>query len=299
MSRTNSHKLSSVTALCIIFCIAALSTLHFQERRRLIGVFQDEPFVHINLNHSSSHHPINMSLVPYRNESIKSIAWQKFRNGTGKLQVIHARKAGGTTIRHWMNGIVKVLKQQHNSSSWNTTVHPHEFWTYLHKNNTNAMDTIFKKNPYSIYVMALRDPIERILSQYDFEWRWGCFHCSAKTEMHHDTHSRLNERTFMKYKKNPQYDGKSREQLLKQYEKYKISNIELDELLLRVDKYQNLNDTTVKYKIAFNAYLNNYYLWMFCCNHKKCNIYKDFLLKGLINECMKHAMKMIMSFDIF
>merc|ERR1712062_34720 len=102
----------------------------------------------------------------------------------------------------------------------------------------------------------------------------------------------------MKYDKKPNYDDSSRKHLLTQYKKHKLSNIELDELLMRVDKYQNLNKSEIKYKIAFNAYLNNYYLWMFCCNHKKCNIYKDFVLTGLINQCMQHAIKMIMSFDI-
>merc|ERR1711937_702915 len=102
----------------------------------------------------------------------------------------------------------------------------------------------------------------------------------------------------MRYYRNPVYDTKDRQNELHKYRKYKVSNIELDELLDRVDKYQNVNKEVIRYKIAFNAYLNNYYLWTFCCTSKNCNINKNFVENGKINECMEHTMKMIMSFDI-
>merc|ERR1712129_48128 len=57
-----------------------------------------------------------LSVEPLRNESQRHLAWSKFRNGTGKLIIIHARKAGGSTMRSWMGQLRTSLKKHLNES---------------------------------------------------------------------------------------------------------------------------------------------------------------------------------------
>eukprot|EP01084_Bolivina_argentea_P171858 297728_1 len=296
--------ISRISTFLMIFAIACLIILHFKNNQKFNQsvITVSQPIIH-SLHLTSTHIGSDPLLIPYRNETMTSIAWKKFYNGTGQLIVIHARKAGGTTVRHWMGTLMSRIKKYHRNkynTTWNTTFKAHEFWTYYHHNNSNRINAIFKNNPFAIYLVAFRNPVQRIISQYDFEWRWGCQRCNVKSEMFDDKHKHetQNHKTFMKYYRIPEYKTEKRKKKLKQYYKHKLSNIELDEMLQRVDKYQNTNNSKVKYKISFNAYLHNYYLWMFCCTSIHCNIDRNFVQRNKINECIKNAMRMINTFDI-
>lgn len=52
-------------------------------------------------------------------------------------------------------------------------------------------------DPLSIYVTSIRHPIDRILSQYEFEWRWGCQRCDYKDDMEHFGYSKMTDWSFM------------------------------------------------------------------------------------------------------
>ena len=45
-------------------------------------------------------------------------------------------------------------------------------------------------------------------------------------------------------------------------------------------------------------YINNYYLWIFCCNNKYCSIQRDFIKNGKIWKCLINSMELLLNFDI-
>ena len=179
------------------------------------------------------------SLIPYRNASMMNIAWDKFRNGTGKLIHIHARKAGGSTIKRWMRTKYLDIFNAYFASKglvWNSSREHYEMWTFAHKHGP-LIDRIFKDNPFAIYVVHFRDPIERIISQYQFEWRWGCGRCSTNSlSVAEITGQKRNKDNFMKSEKK----AKTSKQIEAEQKKYKLSANELDELLDDLEIYQNV-----------------------------------------------------------
>eukprot|EP01084_Bolivina_argentea_P177185 306454_1 len=127
----------------------------------------------VNTLHNTSKH----SLKPYRTLQHKLIAFKRYLNGHGKIIIIHQRKSGGTTLENWFTEINKNLKQKWNSNhppsnQWNSTVEVREAYHFFHKIFENNLTWSFSTDPYSIYITSIRHPINRILSQYEFEWRW-------------------------------------------------------------------------------------------------------------------------------
>eukprot|EP01084_Bolivina_argentea_P275014 468895_1 len=270
-------------------------------------------------------------IKPFLNPIYKQIAWQKFFNGTGHVILFHARKAAGTTLEMWIKRMLylpdfpwnKFLKKRNithknhklwkkyiwlNKLNWTFRFESYEAYTYFHfDKNKNAIDQVMKNNPYAIYVMAFRNPIDRILSQYEFEWKWGCWRCNETNNKLiqqsigdiNDTYNNMAFHTFME--KNKSNHNLNRKQIA-EMKKYTFSNIEFEDFIRRVDKFE-MNNTlagTDEYRnmIAFGAYLNNYYLWMFCCNDKYCNIQKHFENENRIEECYRNSVAKIKSFDI-
>ena len=68
---------------------------------------------------------------------------------------LHAHKAGGTSLNRW----VKLVAQEHN-----LTTNYLEGW---------PMPRNFVKQPDTLYVTSLRDPVSRIQSSYVYEGRWN------------------------------------------------------------------------------------------------------------------------------
>ena len=253
----------------------------------------------LNLSISSYINHSYTSLIPYRNASMIKLSWEKFRNGTGKLIHFHARKAGGSTMKQWLRSKYMEPFETYfkiKGLAWNTTHKHYEMWTYAHP-GTNLIDKVFKDNPDAVYVVHFREPVERIISEYQFEWRWGCQRCSWNSlPIAGPNKTDVNKRTFMRYDKY----AKSPKEIQDSQKKYKLSATELDELLDDLEIYQNIHDKKISNKISFNAYVHNYYLWIFCCYSRDCNIEKDFALKGddIIMECLNHTMKMLLSMNL-
>eukprot|EP01084_Bolivina_argentea_P177178 306442_1 len=287
LSTVYTNRVPVIILIIGLFLVGEITYYYLGDKLISIYLYSFDDIQQINI-FSMNHHNIfkfNQSLPSYRNSTMKKLALQKLRNGdNATVFIFHARKAGGSTLKKWMRKLANKLVQNHkNDSNFIISEQHTEFYTFIHDKH-NTIDTIFKNNPLHIFSIVLRHPIERILSQYEFEWRWGCQGCAAGSKT----------TGFMKYNKHPQLDNVTATDV----HKYLHSNIVLSELLDQVGKNQNITEHRIYHRINFNAYLNNYYLWMFCCADQNCNIQKDFIDKGKIYECMEHAIKMIMSFDI-
>ena len=102
--------------------------------------------------------------------------------------------------------------------------------------------------------------------------------------------------TFMKSIKVNQ--SKLSKESQQQIRKHVFSHIDFDDFMQRVERFEMNESAQNKNKIAFSAYLNNYYLWMLCCDGKYCSIRKEFEEKGKIRSCYESAIAKIKSFDI-
>ena len=104
-------------------------------------------------------------------------------HGKSSLMIlIHARKAAGTTMDKWMALFIDTklplyFQTNHNLSEWKCELIKIEAFTSVHKQSKNFITECMNKYPFAIYVISLRHPIDRILSQYEFEWRWRCIRC--------------------------------------------------------------------------------------------------------------------------
>ena len=104
----------------IISLAAPKSTLHTGSLPHILL-----PDLHSNLSD-----PIT-SVIPYRDPMHQQIAWERFRNGTGHIILIHARKAGGSTMKSWLGSIKETLERYFNESDteWTVEVQREEFYT--------------------------------------------------------------------------------------------------------------------------------------------------------------------------
>ena len=83
----------------------------------------------VNINEFNlNRHPTKL----YRDREHKIESIKKFINGTGELFVIHFRKAGGTTIKMWIQSIARILIRKHNDKNlnykWKSKITPLEIW---------------------------------------------------------------------------------------------------------------------------------------------------------------------------
>ena len=109
------------TVYSIILClIAAFFTFKILRSSSIlfphIEIVHDPLNQHLDiLDHALSQNAKSplLSIIPYRNQSTRRITWQKFQNGTGKIIIIHARKAGGTTMRSWFGRLRSSLLLHH------------------------------------------------------------------------------------------------------------------------------------------------------------------------------------------
>eukprot|EP01084_Bolivina_argentea_P213350 362366_1 len=218
--------------------------------------------------------------------------------------LIHARKAAGTTMDKWMTLFIEDKLPYWTSKirniTWQCKLIKIEAFTNVNKKygHRNFIEYIMNKYPFGIYVISLRDPIERIVSQYNFEWRWGCIRCGPqRTYMQYNKLNKMNKTTYMK-----KIDNKYRINV--NDKKFKYSNIDFHNFIDRITMFElnKLNNSDLpkdgNHVRSFGSYINNYYLWMFCCEQKFCNIYKDFERKNKIEQCYNNAMEKIMKFDI-
>lgn len=195
------------------------------------------------------------------------------------LIIFHPRKAGGTTVLQWIRNYSQQLSDKY---SINITVKHIEIFPFTHKKQN--INEILNEN--GLFIISMRDPISRIISQYDFEWRWGCMKCNYSLKLKHTEMVKNNKRGFQFI--NDDYNDTEIMQ------KYKFSNIEFTEFLDRVEK-EKLN--------FYKVYLNNYYLWLFCCDDMICDQLWNNDHKNSTNikwklQCLNHAKTVINNMDI-
>ncbi|OEU08186.1 hypothetical protein FRACYDRAFT_264647 [Fragilariopsis cylindrus CCMP1102] len=121
-----------------------------------------------------------------------------------RLVFLHMRKAGGTTIRHFLQNVVKS-----NNTSFQEFVHceGHKKCLEFPNNENNDdgyhrynMETNTSRNKKTLsrdtsgrtlYVTNLREPISRIVSNYRYDQRWDCDNKLLK--MNTNTNTNTNE----------------------------------------------------------------------------------------------------------
>ena len=147
----------------------------------------------------------------------------------------------------------------------------------FHKIDFNNITWSFLYDRYSIYVTSIRHPITRILSQYEFEWRWGCQRCDYKHGLQRYKYSNMSDWSFMKR------TGKLSQDLIndKQFKIKKYAAIDFNDWLHRLIKFEIENDKLGTRQHAMQSvrsmYINNYFLWISCCPNRWCNIERDYI----------------------
>merc|ERR1712113_458587 len=99
----------------------------------------------------------------------------------------------------------------------------------------------------------------------------------------------------------PKWDEQRADKVHAEEFKLKFGNIEIGDFLQRVQHFEfdhRHKSGHIQFKIAYSDYINNYYLWMFCCDSIHCNIERYFVAKDRIEECLLHSKRMLLSFDI-
>ena len=215
------------------------------------------------------------------NSSILRIIVSEYKN----IIVFHPRKASGTTVHFWMWHYRDIYNSKY---GLNITVMHFEGYPWVHRKQNMIEYVLTEYKDDALFIISFRDPIKRILSQYDFEWRWGCQKCNYSHKVR-DTN--LTERNYMAHRPDLTNDTI--------ISKYKFSNIDFSEFLHRVEKYEIYNDYQ-GHRVGnlFTVYLKNYYLWLFCCKEKICrDLFNDKNI-DYKRDCLKKAKKMIESMDI-
>ena len=165
---------------------------------------------------------------------------------------------------------------------------------YWHKFDTK-LSKIIKDNPYSIFLACFRNPIERILSQYEFEWRWGCQNCNTKTDMTAYNYNELNEKNY-----NTHHKDASKKIMASQYSKY--ATIDFNDFLNRTIRFEINNQQMGKQwkpQKLRHMYINNYYTWAFCCDTRWCNVNNNIISdKNRFHKCLNDISNLIHSMDI-
>jgi len=233
----------------------------------------------------------------FRNTTERINAFERIRKGIGEVILIHTRKAAGSTIKYWLS---RMLRYMNNHYTDTVGTDFRECWPRFHliQHGTLTTQIMNKNTKQSVWVISLRHPLDRILSQYDFEWRWLYAYGTFYDELSFDEHS-FDELNYWQHIEN------KNESEMRRIAKYKWSGISLQEWLHRVNvtelhKIRRSNATKEKRnpRVTNHMYLDNYYLWIFCCDTNLCNIYNDFIKTGKIWECLVNAMELLLNFDI-
>jgi hypothetical protein len=86
------------------------------------------------------------------------VALAASRRRISRIYFYHARKAGGTMIRKYLQRV---------SSTYNINLHVME---YKHAHHDEEVGS----RPDTLYVTNIRDPVERSISHFKYDARWGC-----------------------------------------------------------------------------------------------------------------------------
>ena len=213
-----------------------------------------------------------------------TISKSDYNTHTKNIIVFHARKAGGSIVLRWLNQFRDEYFRINNNNNNINIIHL-EAYPFIHGNNNFINNAINKYKDNGLFVFIFRDPIKRIISQYDFEWKWGCIDCDFRDDL---TQFNLTSINYMNHRRFYNKDSN----------KYKYSNIDLNDFLDRIYKFELNNNKFdihhhIKHHLPYSIYLNNYYLWMFCCDNMYCNFNKSLIGIDNKTKCLKHAQNII------
>ena len=312
--KLNQRKLAKVTMpaykrfiyLMISMCLFIFGLYYYEINNMdfyLTNYISDNNHKHIQQNNDDLiKFTLNISKFNYRHRNISNRikAFKLLRKGIGKIILIHIRKAGGTTIKQWFN---KMAYFMNTSYGINDTVKGKDYreaWPNFHlytgRGTLRSQMLNDKSNDInSIWVIMFRNPIERILSQYEFEMRWLCQQGSYYYQL-------LKRDNFNKFNYWQSIENTNKSEM-EQLAKYNFAGLTLKEWIFRimileinnVHVYQNEFE---EHEVLKQMYFNNYYLWIFCCDSRFCNIYKDFIKTGKIWQCLVNAMELLLNFDM-
>jgi len=105
----------------------------------------------------------------------KKKVWELLQDKKVEVTFVHVHKAGGTSIR---NNLMDVLKKQ----GYKTSVHE-SYSTVWRGFGGPIKKWISEHSEDMMFVIAFRHPIDRFLSQYDFEVRFGCQICDRPNDI--------------------------------------------------------------------------------------------------------------------
>ena len=310
-----------ILSVSIILLIGDWNLAEVQINRQLLGNSTQNQQIDFDKNNADTSWSYP-HIQPFISQQNKTIAWNHYLNGTGELTFFHARKAAGTTIGSWLKSLIR-----NNPNNPNELSRKEAFSNWNKKNINPITSTMTNKADTSLFLISLRHPIERILSHYEFEFRWGCNTCCHtnsymlqqlnNNQDPNDQYPNLNASNYLEPMMIDEWwvtDGGCRKptNTSNYASKYVACNIFIEDLVMRVQRFEidggkesilakelrNEVPHLAKQQLIGGVYLYNYYLWMFCCNNKFCNLYKDFIETGLIQKCFDDAVAKIKSMDI-
>eukprot|EP01084_Bolivina_argentea_P138032 243099_1 len=245
---------------------------------------------------SSIFSTINTNIKPLRTYKHKISAIEQFIHGNGKMIMFHYSSCCKSTLTEWFHRIQLKLKKLHiddiGKNKWNSSIKHIEIKHNFHETFSKTIKQLLQSNiDNTVFIICFGNPIKRILSQYDKEWRWGCPQtegCDAKTYMLQYNKSLLTMNNYLTLTDNhPDFNLKPTE---------RFAAIDFNDFLYRIVKFEieqkSLNDK------LYQMFLNNYYLWSFCCLNEECNMARNFEFNGeKLKECIIDTMNVIKAFD--
>lgn len=190
----------------------------------------------------------------------------------------HLRKASGSTIWQWMKQYQTLLQTE-----YDITINAYhvEAYSYVHAKLLHFADypdddnrnVIYRASKYfnksnTLFITAFRNPIDRIISHYNFEWRWGCIGKFSQCNYTQSLYLPL-QKNKKKLKHGNSFKMINDERNVSKSAKYKFSNILLSDIIYRVEQTEIIENKHKQHRKSI--FMNNYYLWLFCCDHSLCS----------------------------
>ena len=208
------------------------------------------------------------------------------------IVLFHARKAGGTTTLRWLKEFDKLVLNN-TLNIIHIEAYPPVHAGRPHNKKRNVIQAVMEKYQNdALFIMVLRHPIDRILSQYDFEWRWGCLQCDARDDL---PQFNLTLANFMKSMRFNRQDASQ----------FKYCNVDFHDFIERVQRFEMRDAAGAEYYakhakelselrwLPYAPYLSNYYLWFMCCDSAYCSIGNR-----ESGRCFEKAKQIIDSMDV-
>lgn len=296
----NSNKSYIIIALCII--IGGLIFILMNTSKK------DIYYEMADNSYSSSPSSLNNSIInmdddddkiinikDFRTFKDKITAIEKFINGNGKIIMFHYTSCCKTVLNEWFHRIELKLKNLHKDKDkdgfeWKSVIQHIDIKNNFHEQFGMNIGEFMNKNRDTIFIICFNEPIKRILSQYDKEWRWRCKECIGNKHIFMEQYDKkkINMNNYLSYINNTKN--------MNNLEEERFAVIDFNDFLYRIVKFE-IEQISINNDL-YQMFLNNYYLWSFCCNKQKCVISRDIEYNiNLMQKCMDYTMNLLKSFD--